>query len=164
MNLTYLFGLSSLFVRLGAVVLSNLCVLRVCVAFRSQRCCFQQSLNPNVLNFQANIGGLLVNVGCTKYWTRETGSMGSEKVPAVQNQDVGAEFWCKTCKWLFKNEEAYGLKPRNCGKHKSEITVMGSAAQHAFNMREKDKTKRGERRVRAKAPLWTRACHASTSQ
>ena len=67
-----------------------------------------------------------------------------EKVPAVQNQD--APFWCKTCKWLFKNEGAHGLNKTSegfsCGKCKNEITVMGSAAQHAFNMREKDKTKR----------------------
>ena len=79
-------------------------------------------------------------------WIPETGSMGSaEKVPAGQNLHVGAPFWCKACKWLFKNEDAYGLNKTpegfSCGKCKSEITVMGSAAQHAFNMCEKDKTK-----------------------
>ncbi|CAE7725057.1 unnamed protein product, partial [Symbiodinium microadriaticum] len=79
-------------------------------------------------------------------WIPEIGSMGTsvEKVTAVQNQD--APFWCKTCKWLFKNEGAHGLNKTpegfSCGKCKNEITVMGSAAQHAFNMREKDKTKR----------------------
>ena len=69
---------------------------------------------------------------------------------AVQSQEVGAPFWCKTCKWLFKSEDSYGLTQTkegetiryDCGKCKSEITVAGSAAQHAFNMREKDKTKR----------------------
>ena len=82
-------------------------------------------------------------------WIPEIGSMGTsaEKVPAVQNQDAPiSPFWCKTCKWLFKNEGAHGLNKTpegfSCGKCKNEITVMGSAAQHAFNMREKDKTKR----------------------
>ena len=79
-------------------------------------------------------------------WIPEIGSMGTsvEKVTAVQNQE--APFWCKTCKWLFKNEGAHGLNKTSdgfsCGKCKSEITVMRSMAQHAFNMREKDKNKR----------------------
>ena len=86
-------------------------------------------------------------------------SSGSDRIPALgsldqslemttagQSQEVGAPFWCKTCKWLFKSEDSYGLTQVTegyvCGKCKNEITVMGSAAQHAFNMREKDKTKR----------------------
>ena len=73
-----------------------------------------------------------------------------EMTTAVQSQEVAAPFWCKTCKWLFKSEDSCGLTQTkegetvryDCGKRKSEITVTGSAAQHAFNMREKDKTKR----------------------
>ena len=73
-----------------------------------------------------------------------------EMTTAVQNPEVAAPFWCKTCKWLFKSEDSYGLTQTkegetvcyDCGKCKSEITVTGSAAQHALNMREKDKTKR----------------------
>ncbi|CAE7621986.1 unnamed protein product [Symbiodinium sp. CCMP2592] len=81
-------------------------------------------------------------------WIPETGSLDRslDMVTAVQNQEVIAPFWCKMCKWLFKNEESYGLNKAKegfvCGKCESKITVMGSAAQHAFNMREKDKTKR----------------------
>ncbi|CAE7313878.1 unnamed protein product, partial [Symbiodinium sp. CCMP2456] len=87
----------------------------------------------------------------------------SEMVTAVQNQEMGAPFWCKTCKWLFKHEESYGLTKTEegftCGKCKGEITVMGSAAQHAFNVREKDKTKRwgpkgdGQGHPSEKAPI-----------
>ena len=96
-------------------------------------------------------------------WIPETGSMGTsvEKVPAGQNQDATAPFWCKTCKWLFKNEDAYGLNKTpegfSCGKCKSEITVMGSAAQHAFNMREKDKTKRWGSKGESKGPTSDKA-------
>ena len=95
-------------------------------------------------------------------WIPETGSMGSsDKVPAVQNQDAGAPFWCKTCKWLFKNEDAYGLHKTpegfSCGKCKSEIAVMRSAAQHAFNMREKDKTKRWGSKGESKGPASDKA-------
>ncbi|CAE7570397.1 unnamed protein product [Symbiodinium necroappetens] len=84
-----------------------------------------------------------------------------QEVPAGQNQDVAAPFWCKTCKWLFKNEGAHGLNKTpegfSCGKCKSEITVMGSAAQHAFNMREKDKSKRWGSKGEGKGPTSEKA-------
>ena len=103
-------------------------------------------------------------------------SSGSDRIPALgsidqslemttagQSQEVGAPFWCKTCKWLFKNEDSYGLTQAKegyvCGKCKNESTVTGSAAQHAFKMREKDKTKRwgnkgeGKGSASEKAPI-----------
>jgi len=60
---------------------------------------------------------------------------------------MAAPYWCKHCKWLFKHDHSHGLgwtdenKPR-CEKCKTEMTVWGSNASHAFRLREGDKEKR----------------------
>ncbi|CAE7836500.1 RE1 [Symbiodinium sp. CCMP2592] len=58
-----------------------------------------------------------------------------------------APYWCKQCKWLFKNNHSHGLgwtdeyKPL-CEKCNGEISVWGSNASHAFHLREGEKEKR----------------------
>ena len=77
------------------------------------------------------------------------GGQGSaSQTPKGAEKLLEAPFWCKSCKWLFKSVDSFGLTLADdethyvCGKCKDKLTVTGSAAQHAFNLREKDKARR----------------------
>ena len=70
-----------------------------------------------------------------------------------------APYWCKQCKWLFKNDQSHGLgwtdenKPR-CEKCKGEMTVWGSNASHAFRLRESEKERRKGNKGEGKSSQW----------
>eukprot|EP00439_Symbiodinium_sp_Y106_P004198 s10822_g1.t1 len=82
--------------------------------------------------------------------------MGSH--PDAQGGSMEAPYWCKQCKWLFKNDQSHGLgwtaeKPM-CEKCKGEITVWGSNASHAFRLREGEKEKRKANKGEGKSSQW----------
>ena len=82
--------------------------------------------------------------------------MGSH--PDAQKGSMEAPYWCKKCKWLFKNDQSHGLgwtadKPM-CEKCKGEITVWGSNASHAFRLREGEKEKRKGNKGEGKSSPW----------
>ena len=76
------------------------------------------------------------------------GQGSASQTPKGAEKLLEAPFWCKSCKWLFKSVDSFGLTLADdethyvCGKCKDKLTVTGSAAQHAFNLREKDKARR----------------------
>ena len=76
----------------------------------------------------------------------------------AQKGSMEAPYWCKQCKWLFKNDQSHGLgwtagKPM-CEKCKGEITVCGSNASHAFRLREGEKEKRKANKGEGKSSQW----------
>ena len=76
----------------------------------------------------------------------------------AQKGSMEAPYWCKQCKWLFKNDQSHGLgwtagKPM-CEKCKGEITVCGSNASHAFRLREGEKEKRKASKGEGKSSQW----------
>ena len=76
------------------------------------------------------------------------GQGSASQTPKGAEKLLEAPFWCKSCKWLFKSVDSFGLTLADdethyvCGKCKDKLTVTGSAAQRAFNLREKDKARR----------------------
>ena len=76
------------------------------------------------------------------------GQGSASQTPKGAEKLLEAPSWCKSCKWLFKSVDSFGLTLADdethyvCGKCKDKLTVTGSAAQHAFNLREKDKARR----------------------
>ena len=83
-------------------------------------------------------------------------SPSAEVVPVLSDDKMGSHqdaqkgsmealYWCKQCKWLFKNDQSMawdGLLERQCVRSaKGRFTVSGSNASHAFRLREGEKEK-----------------------